>query len=177
MNEAKVIPTENGDVATGEGWFVLNLTRAAWTHHASAGTYCVFEPEDVPFGHYGINVHIVMPGQANGRYHEESNQEDFLVLHGECIAIVEGQERRLKQWDFLHCPPGTRHIFVGTGDGPCAILMVGARRPDERIHYPVEPLAARYGASVKEPTDSVREAYADQVRTRKPVPSPWPLNA
>ena len=115
-----------------------------------------------------------MPGQASAVYHEENNQEDFLVLSGECIAIVEEKERRLRQWDFFHCPPGTRHITVGAGDGPCAILMVGTRRGTEKtILYPASEAAARHGAAAPEPTTDPREAYREfPPRTLERFP--WP---
>jgi uncharacterized cupin superfamily protein len=144
--------------ATGPGWFVLNLSESSAGRSERVGTWTEFEPPG-GFEQYGVNVHVVMPGQANCRYHEESNQEDFLVLHGECVLVVEDQERRLRQWDFVHCPPGTRHVFVGAGDGPCAILMIGSRAPDDRIEYPVSEVAARHDASVAETTDTGREAY------------------
>ena len=57
----------------------------------------------------GVGVHVLMPGDSPGRYHAESDQEGFLVLSGECILIVEGEERRLQQWDYFHCPPGRAH--------------------------------------------------------------------
>lgn len=115
------------------------------------------------------------PGEPNGRYHSEPVQEDFLVLYGECIAIVDGEERVLRQWDFLHCPAGTDHIFVGAGDGPCAVVMIGSRRVDA-CHYTVNDTAARYGASVSTETDDPAEAYADwsaegpDVRVPNPLP-------
>ena len=112
-------------------WFVLNLSDSPAGTSPRSGTWTEFEPPG-GFEQYGVNVHVVKPGQANCLYHEESNQEDFLVLHGECILVVEEQERRLRQWDFFHCPPGTRHVFVGAGDGPCAILMIGARDREDR---------------------------------------------
>ena len=37
-------------------------------------------------------------------YHRENDQEDFLVLAGEALAIVEGEERPLRQWDFVALP-------------------------------------------------------------------------
>jgi uncharacterized cupin superfamily protein len=108
-------------------------------------------------------------------YHSEPVQEDFLVLEGECIVILEGEERRLRQWDFVHCPAGTEHVFVGAGDGPCAILMIGSRRED-RAHYPVNEVAAKYGASVTKATDDPSEAYAAWRRDPiGPTPNPWPL--
>ena len=96
------------------------------------------------------------------------------MLAGECILVVEGEERRLKQWDYFHCPPGTAHITIGAGDEPCAIFMLGARNAGAPIHYEPDPIAAKYGAAVKEPADSAREAYADQDRTYTPVKAPWP---
>lgn len=55
------------------------------------------------------------------------DQEDFLVLAGEALAIVEGEEHPLRRWDFVHCPPGTSHVIIGAGEGPCLVLAVGAR--------------------------------------------------
>jgi uncharacterized cupin superfamily protein len=103
-------------------------------------------------------------------------QEDFLVLHGECIVILDGEERPLRQWDFLHCPAGVPHVFVGAGEGPCAVLMIGSRRV-EAAHYPVNELAARYDASASATTDEPDEAYADwRTEPWRPVASPWPLD-
>ena len=114
------------------------------------------------------------PGQPNCRYHSEPVQEDFLVLQGECIVILDGEERPLRQWDFLHCPAGTEHVFVGAGDGPCAVLMIGSRRRSE-AHYPVSEPAASYDASVASETDDPAEAYADwRQEEHRTVPSPWP---
>jgi uncharacterized cupin superfamily protein len=175
VSEAAVEDTNTGRVVKGEGWFVLNLADARWERDPDNGAWCAFEAPDAPFSQYAVNVHVLMPGQANGRYHAESNQEGFLVLHGECIAIVEGDEHPMRQWDFLHCPPGTHHIFVGAGDGPCAILMTGTRDPDYWLHYPVDEVAGRYGASVSRPTDSSKEAYADLVHTATPERAPAPF--
>jgi len=111
---------------------------------------------------------------VSSKYHAEAAQEDFLVLDGECLALVEGRERRLARWDFLHCPGGTLHTFVGAGDGPCAILMVGARLDDEGIVYPVSELAARHGAGVATETSAPEEAYADWPEPVLPCPAPWP---
>ena len=102
----------------------------------------------------------MQPGQPSCRYHSEPVQEDFLVLYGECISIVDNEERVLHQWDFLHCPARSEHVFVGAGDGPCAVLMIGCRREDA-CHYAVNERAARYGASVSTETDDPTEAYAD----------------
>jgi uncharacterized cupin superfamily protein len=155
---------------------IVNLAQARASGHSRRATVLLLESESGLWGDTGLNVQIMQPGQPNCRYHSEPVQEDFLVLHGECLVILEGEERRLRQWDFVHCPPGADHVFVGAGDGPCAVLMIGSRRED-RAHYPVNELAARYDASVKEPTDSPAEAYADWRREpRLQVDNPWPLD-
>jgi uncharacterized cupin superfamily protein len=174
MHEARIEDTETGRLPADEGWFILNLEEIGWATVPGGGAWCVFEPPDRRSPLLGIGVHVLWPGDTPGMYHAESEQEGFLVLSGECIAIVEGQERRMRQWDYLHCPPDTAHITVGAGSRPCALLMVGTRRPDEWTRYIPDPAAARYGAAVEEETDSPREAYRDRPpieRTR----SPWPV--
>jgi uncharacterized cupin superfamily protein len=113
------------------------------------------------------------PGQPNGLYHSENQQEAFLVLSGECRLLVDGEERLLGPWDFFYCPPGTEHIFVGAGDEPCAILMAGARLAEEHLHYPVSELAARYGASVGEETTDFGQVYPRFEPSRRERPSYW----
>jgi uncharacterized cupin superfamily protein len=172
--EAALAETETGMVVQGEGWFILNLADASWERDPTHGIWCNLGADDAPFSQFGIGPHMLMPGQPNARYHAESAQEGFLVLSGECVAIVEGEERRMRQWDYLHCPPGTHHITIGAGDGPCVILMVGTRGPDIETEYTVDELAARYGASVARETDSPKEAYADLDRTWTRERAPWP---
>jgi uncharacterized cupin superfamily protein len=156
--EASLASVDGGREPRGEGWFVLNARDAVWREEPSLGRYCRFEG-DVRFTQFGVSIHILMPGQPNCMFHGEDTQEDFLVLSGECLLLVEGEERRLQEWDFVHCPAWTEHVFVGTGDGPCALLMMGAR-PGEAVRYPVSDLALRHRAGVDEETDSPKEAYA-----------------
>jgi uncharacterized cupin superfamily protein len=172
--EARMEQTDEGAVAANPGWFVLNLADSRWMRSEEGGEWTAFEP-DSGFEQYGIGVHVLQPGQPNGMYHSENVQEDFLVLSGECILVVEEQERRLKAWDFFHCAPGTHHILVGAGDGPCAILMVGVRGEGKKLHYPVSEVAARHGASSPVDTDTGREAYRDWSREYTPVRATWPL--
>lgn len=156
---------------------VINLADAPARSHPRRATQIDWEPEGEPWPDTGVNVQVMQPGQPNCRYHSEPVQEDFLVLHGECIAIIDGEERSLRQWDVVHCPAGVDHVFVGAGDGPCAVLMIGSRRLDEP-HYPVSELAAKYGASVAAETDDPDVAYADwQQEPWEAVPSPWPLGS
>lgn len=152
-----------------EGWFVVNAREAGWERLEGSGRWCTFEA-DVRFEEYGINIHVLDPGEPNAMYHGENAQEDFLVLSGECVLVIEGEERRLRQWDFVHCPPWARHVLVGSGDGPCAILMAGTRTPDVELIYPVDAAALAHGAGVREETDDPSVAYAGR---QKPVPSPY----
>jgi len=172
--EARIERSEEGVAAASPGWFVVNIADARWRRGENVGQWTDFEPEG-GFEEYGIGVHVLEPGQPNGKYHAESVQEDFLVLTGECILLVEDEERRLKAWDFFHCAPGTRHIIVGAGEGPCAILMVGSRAEGKRLLYPVSEAASRYGASTPEETDTPSVAYSDMNRDYQPVRGTWPL--
>ena len=156
--------------------FVMNMADAPTISHSCRATIIDFEGRDRrSWPDTGVNVQILQPGQPNCKYHSEPVQEDFLVLHGECIVILEGEERPLRQWDFVHCPAGVEHVFVGAGDGPCAVLMIGSRRKDE-AHYPVSEVAAKYDASVTSATDEPAEAYADwRQEPWRSIPNPWPL--
>jgi uncharacterized cupin superfamily protein len=168
--EAPMEQTPHGKRTAGEGWFVLNAKEAAWFASPKFGAAVTFEGAH-RFAQVGVNLHLIEPGQPNGYYHRESEQEDFLVLAGECLLIIEGQERRLRPWDFVHCPPGTDHIFVGAKEGPCLILMLGARNPSSSIVYPAEPAALRHEAGVTRETTSPKEAYAG---LQRPAPAPVP---
>jgi uncharacterized cupin superfamily protein len=156
--EARIEHTDDGRVPQGEGWYIVNARDAQWGHTPEMGSYVHFEG-DARFQEFGINIQVLEPGQPNCMYHAEEGQEDFLVLSGECLLLVEGQERRLKAWDFFHAAPMTEHVFVGAGDGPCAILMVGSRK-DGKLIYPVSEVALRHGAGVEKETASGKEAYA-----------------
>ena len=159
VDEARLEETENGLVPQGDGWFVVNARDARWWHHDIFGSAVTFEG-DARFPDFGINVQLLSPEQPNCMYHGENAQEDFLVLSGECLLLVNGEERRLGQWDFVHCPAWTEHVFVGAGSGPCAILMVDARPDPEELRYPVEEVARKHNAGVAEETSSGQEAYA-----------------
>ncbi len=163
-------------VVTVDRAFVMNVAAAPAAAHPSRATILDFEDDSAPWPDTGVNIQIMQPGQPNCRYHSEPVQEDFLVLHGECVVILEGEERPLRQWDFLHCPAGVEHVFVGAGDGPCAVLMIGSRRVDA-AHYPVNEIAARYDASAARDTDDPAEAYADwREQPWTSTPNPWPLS-
>ena len=176
MDEATFDDTPYGQNPAAEGWFVLNLADAlALRNEAKGGAFYPLEPQGGGFTDLGVNVHVVWPGEPNCLYHSEGTREAFLVLSGECTLVVEEQERPLRQWDFFHCPAGTRHIFVGASDGPCAVLMIGGRREDEELHYPVSEVAAKHGASVAQETPNPDEAYADWPGEFVPVRLPWPV--
>jgi uncharacterized cupin superfamily protein len=156
--EAPLEPVQGGLEPRGEGWFVLNARDAKWLD-GHFGAYTRFEG-DTRFQRLGFNIGVLQPGQPACFYHGEDEQEDFLVLSGECLMLIEGQERPLKAWDFVHCPAWTEHVFVGAGDGPCAVLAVGTRLTDGVV-YPESELAQRHGAGVDKATREPSEAYAN----------------
>jgi uncharacterized cupin superfamily protein len=157
--EASFESTENGKRVAGEGWFVVNARDLRW-FESELGLYTMFDSELARFEQVGVNIGILRPGEPNCMYHAEDAQEDFLVLSGECLVVVEGEERHLKAWDFVHCPPMTEHVFVGAGDGPCVVIGIGARRKGRALVYPVNETALRYGAGVAEETSEPGVAYA-----------------
>jgi uncharacterized cupin superfamily protein len=155
--------------------FIISVADAPATGRPGRAIAIDFESEDARWPDTGVNIQIMQPGQPNCLYHSEPVQEDFLVLQGECIVIVDGEERLLRQWDFFHCPAGTEHVFVGAGDAPCAVLMIGSRRLVQ-AHYPVNEVAAKYGASVQITTDDPSEICAHwRSEPRGEVDNPWPL--
>lgn len=158
-----------------DGWFIKNVRDAAWVRSEAFGLACGFDTA-APFPDVGIHLFVLEPGKPNCRYHREEAQEDFLVLAGRCLLLVNGEERSLAAWDFVHCPAGTTHVFVGDGDGPCALLAIGHRPGRDRhaLCYPASELARRYHAESPEPTADPRVAYAD-VKPRVPsAPPAWP---
>jgi uncharacterized cupin superfamily protein len=186
--EARLDDSGSGLAPASDGWFVVNVRDAQWLTSESpsarddaseqeptiaSGSECSFESQDAEFPQLGIRLHVLEPGERNGMYHGENQQEDFLVLSGECLFLVEGEERWLRAWDFVHSPPWTEHIFVGAGDGPCVILMAGARSQPWQVRYTVSELAARHGASVEEETSDPRQAYAGFEPSRRERPSYW----
>jgi uncharacterized cupin superfamily protein len=158
--EAPLEQTEHGLVPTGEGWFVLNARESRWRHAGGRGAYWDVEGE-TEFAQLGISIFVLQPGEPMAMYHWEQDQEDFLVLAGEALLIVEGEERPLRQWDFVHCPSRTKHVIVGAG--PCVVVAVGAREHQEGEDwggYPVDQTALRHGAGVGEETNDATVAYA-----------------
>jgi uncharacterized cupin superfamily protein len=173
VEEARLEETEGGLAPATDGWFVVNVRDGRWMTNDVLGNAFVIEGDDVGFDQVGYTIGILQPGQAGGRYHHESDQEDFLVLAGECLLLIEEEERPLKAWDFVHCPPGTDHSFVGAGDGPCVIFMTGARGENKEIVYPRSELALSHGAGVEKETSSPSEAYAPFPKWKDGRPKSW----
>jgi uncharacterized cupin superfamily protein len=168
--EAPIQNTESGIVPAGEGWFVLNAREARWRHAQGRGARLDFEGE-AEFPQVGVNLYVLSPGEPMGMYHWEADQEDFLVLSGEAVLIIEGEQRPLRQWDFVHCPAETDHIIVGAGEAPCVVLAVGAREHQAGAGwggYSVNEAALRHGVGVEQETTKAEEAYA-RVPAREPT--------
>ena len=161
---------------SGPGWFIVNVADAAAIASDEFGSAALFDGGFLGghrFEQLGVNIRLLEPGQKATMYHREPNQEAFLVLAGECLLIVEDEQRPLRQWDFFHSPPGTAHAIVGAGEGPCAVLMVGSRLADEPAFYPASDVAGRFGAAVASDTSDASIAYANASPPR-PIRLPWP---
>jgi uncharacterized cupin superfamily protein len=184
VDEARLEAVDSGLAPASDGWFVVNARDAAWLTNDAFGARCIFEADprvvrgrpDLGthrFTDLGCSLAVIEPGQPSTMYHAESSQEDFLVLAGECLLLVEGEERHLHAWDFVHCPPGTEHSLVGTGEGPCVIFMTGARTGEKHIVYPHSDLARRHGAGVDTETSLPSEAYASYPHWQRGRPQSW----
>ena len=166
--EAKLEDSGTGRVPASQGWFVLNARDARWFHKPGQGyslplTGADEHEAETFFPMLGMAIRVVDPGEPTATYHWETEQEDFLVLSGEALLIVEGEERRLEQWDFVHCPPETRHVFVGAGPAPCVLLCASSRQFQKDGpwgSYCADEAAARYNASPPEDTQDADLAYA-----------------
>jgi uncharacterized cupin superfamily protein len=169
--EARLEHTHHGLVPKGNGWFVVNAREAPWREQEGRGLRCRFEGAPA-FPQLGVSLYVLGPDETIGLYHWEADQEDFLILDGEALLIIEGEERTLTRWDFVHCPAETEHVMIGAGQGPCVVLAVGAR--DHSMgsgwgRYTVNDAALRHGVSVERETGDADEAYArfqDPRRTR-----------
>ncbi len=184
VDQARLEKVESGLVPVSPGWFVVNAGEAAWVHNEEAQGVCMFESDEFflrgrpDLTEYvkpeaGFALRVLKPGRPSGMYHAESVQEDFLVLLGECVLIIEEEERRLRAWDFVHCPPGTGHAFVGAGDGPCVLVCAGSRDFDDETFWRVSrrsEVAGRYGASVERDIawDEEPEGSSGEWRVERP---------
>jgi uncharacterized cupin superfamily protein len=165
--EVELEQTDAGLVPAGAGWFVVNARDARWIERDGRGvslplTGWTDAEAEAYFPQLGMSLVVLGPGEPIGMYHWEADQEDFLVLAGEALLLVEGEERPLRQWDFVHCPPGAAHMILGAGEGGCLVLAVGARehQTGEWGAYTVDEVALRHGASVEEETSDPAVAYA-----------------
>jgi mannose-6-phosphate isomerase-like protein (cupin superfamily) len=165
--EASLDQTEHGLTAGDEGWYVLNMREAEWRHAAGRGAVCVvaddFEGRRRESAQLGVNAFVLQPGEPMAMYHWEADAEDFLVVAGRALLVIDGEERPLRTWDFVHCPPYTKHVIVGVGSGPCLVVAVGARTHDgepSSLGFAADETARRHGASVEEDTLDGGVAYA-----------------
>jgi uncharacterized cupin superfamily protein len=173
--EAPLEDTETGVVPVGAGWFVLNAREARWNsrpgRHGLTFTGSTEWEADTLFPMLGVNLAVLEPGEPNSMYHWETETEAFFMLSGEALLVVEGKERPLRQWDFVHCPPKTQHVIVGAGDGPCVVLAMSSRENQAYGPYgayTVDEAARRYGACSDEETQDGDVAYA-HVPTSQPT--------
>jgi uncharacterized cupin superfamily protein len=179
VQEARLEAVASGLAPVTPGWFVVNAADAAWVNNGYFGGVCIFESDEFVLRgrpdldeyvkpNAGFTLRVVPPGRPSSLYHAESVQEDFLVLAGECLLIVENQERRLRAWDFVHCPPMTAHTFVCVGERPCVMLATGNRRDDLERIYLRSDVALRHGAGVENDTENPGPSHGEWRVERPP---------
>ncbi len=176
VNEARLDRVASGLAPVTPGWFVVNAADAAWVSNVEHyGGVCIFESDEFVLRgrpdltmyekpEAGFTLRVVPAGRPGGLYHAESVQEDFLILQGECLLIIEDQERHLRAWDFVHCPPMTGHTLVATGDVPCIYLATGNRRDDLERIYPRSETALRHDAGSEATTEEPERRGTWEVR-------------
>ncbi|HLX33271.1 MAG TPA: cupin domain-containing protein [Gaiellaceae bacterium] len=150
-------------------WYVRNVADTDWWVNEKFGARAMLVPPEG--AQFGARVHVLEPGKPSTLYHRETEQEGFLVVEGECVLIVEGEERPLHRWDYFHCPSGTTHSFVGAGDRPCVMVTVGLRKGS--IVYARDETALAHGAGVEEETDTPSEAYEPFPHWEAGRPAAW----
>jgi uncharacterized cupin superfamily protein len=162
--EAPLETTNDAVHPVGPGWFVVNAREALWVDRGPRGLVCPFEGrEDAEFPQVGFNLFVLGPAETMSMYHWEADQEDFLVLAGQPVLLVEGEERQLEPLDFVHCPAGTDHTIIGGREGRSVVIAVGARVDSLGENwggYPVHEIAVRHDASAERETTDPKEAYA-----------------
>ena len=175
--EARLEQTDAGLIPASAGWFVVNARDSRWVEREGRGfnaplTGWTEDEAESWFTQLGMALVVLPPGEPIGMYHWEADQEGFLVLSGEPLLIIEGVERQLRRWDFVHCPPGAEHMIVGAGEGPSVVLAVGSREHiGEHCNggaYTVDETAIRHGAGVED------EAEAEEPYRRFPPSKPTP---
>lgn len=179
MREAELVERDGGLVPASEGWFVVNARDVPWATLPGQGraarlTGRTEEEVEALFPMLGMAIRVLGPGEPLSMYHREPEQEGFLVLSGTPLLLVEGEERALKPWDFVHCPPLCAHTIVGAGSTPSVVLAVGTRAhqatADPHTTYLPDPTAQRHGAAIADGTPQ-DEAYARFApETRGPYP-------
>ena len=84
------------------------------------------------------------------------------MLAGTGTAVIEGEQRELRRWDFVHCPAGAQHVIVAAGDEPLVVLCVGARTESTGPNwgaYTVDETAVGLNAGVEQETNDPDVAY------------------
>lgn len=90
----------------------------------------------------GIHHEVVPPGRRTSYPHAERDNEEFVfVIEGNPEVWVDGRLYPLGPGDGIAFPPGTgvAHTFLNNTDAPVRLLIIGERRPENRVAYPLNP--------------------------------------
>ena len=167
-SEARTLPEGLG--AEGAGWYVLNARDARWWQRDGLGRWADLEG-DGDFPQLGMRIAVLQPGEPSGMYHAETGQEDFLVVSGECVLVIEGEERQLKAWDSstVRRGPATRSSAQETGRASSSRSVRG--RGTTRSSTPSTKWLRRTARASRKETPLPKEAYAPY--PREPLFTPY----
>ncbi len=88
-----------------------------------------------------VNIDYVKPGGKSVKYHSHSKQEEFfLIMSGEGILRMDGQQIPVKVGDVVSKPAGKdiAHQFINNGSEILQILDMGTREQGDIASYPDE---------------------------------------
>ena len=99
--EAPIEKTDEGLVPGSPGWFVINAREARWRKRPERGYSLPLsgwsdEECETHFTQLGVNLIVLGPGEPMSMYHWEADAEGFLVIGGEPVLVIEGEERQLR---------------------------------------------------------------------------------
>jgi hypothetical protein len=174
VNEASSEETPYGRYITSDGWFVLNIADAlAVRNDEKGGATYPLEPRESPFRDVGIRVPSSRRANRTRSTTPKACRKGFSCSRASARSSWRRTNGRCGSGTTSTVQPVRASVIVGAGDGPCSILMLGAR-PDVEVRYPVSEVAAKYDASAVKDTDDADEAYADWPGEYVPVRLSWP---
>jgi len=74
--------------------------------------------------HFSVGVSIIDPGRVHEEHKHDHNEEMIVVLAGEGMAKIAGQEFAVRQGSIIGIDPGEAHGFANTGSAALTLLWI-----------------------------------------------------